>query len=63
MDLKTQEEMIRQIATYSPLSVHAVNKEMDFIPQKSQVLRLKETSVTHNHWSVRAVSTLTFMDL
>jgi ABC-type transport system substrate-binding protein len=39
---------------YSPLNLYAVNKEVNFVPQKSLALRLKETSVTDNHWSVRA---------
>lgn len=38
---------------YVPLSLYAVNKEVDFIPQKCGLLRLKETSVTENHWSLR----------
>jgi hypothetical protein len=38
---------------YSPLSLYAVNKEVDFVPQKSVFLRLKETSVTDKHWSIR----------
>ena len=38
---------------YSPLSLYAVNKEVNFVPQKFANLRLKETSVTNNHWSVR----------
>ena len=61
---KGQEEKIREIVKYahdilpnfviySPLSLYAVNKEVDFVPQKSIYLRLKETSVTENHWSVR----------
>lgn len=41
---------------YSPLTLYAVNKEVDFVPQKTTFLRLKETSVTDNHWSVRARS-------
>jgi peptide/nickel transport system substrate-binding protein len=59
-----QEEKIRKMVKhsyndafhlfiYSPLSLYAVNKGVDFIPQKSQMLRLKETSVTENHWSLR----------
>jgi hypothetical protein len=31
-----------------------VNKEVDFVPQKFMFLRLKETAVTDNHWSVRS---------
>jgi len=65
VDTEAQEEKIRQLVKYhynntfypyiySPLSLYAVNKEVDFVPQKFQWLRLKETSVTDNHWSVRA---------
>jgi len=39
---------------YSPLSLYAVNKEVNFVPQKFSLIRLKVTSVTDNHWSVRA---------
>jgi hypothetical protein len=64
VDTKAQEEKIREIAEYlhvraytlniySPLSLYAVNKEVNFVPQKYQWLRLKETSVTDNHWSIR----------
>jgi ABC-type transport system substrate-binding protein len=42
------------IFIYSPLNLYAVNKAVNFVPQKSQSLRLKETSVTDNHWSVRS---------
>ena len=38
---------------YSPLTLYAVNKEVDFVPQKFSWLRLEETSVTQNHWSLR----------
>lgn len=38
---------------YSPLSLYAVNKEVNFVPDKIRYLRLKETSVTENHWSIR----------
>jgi len=38
---------------YSPLSLYAVNKAANFVPEKFQGLRLKETSVTDNHWSLR----------
>ena len=41
---------------YSPLNLYAVNKEVNFVPQKSLWLRLKETSVTDKHWSVRGQS-------
>jgi ABC-type transport system substrate-binding protein len=39
---------------YSPLNLYAVNKEVNFVPQKFLNLRLKETFVTDNHWSVRS---------
>jgi peptide/nickel transport system substrate-binding protein len=39
---------------YSPYTLYAVNREVDFVPQKSMWLRFKETSVTENHWSVRS---------
>lgn len=41
------------LSIYSPRALYAVNKEVNFFPQKFQYLRLKETSVTDNHWSVR----------
>jgi len=39
---------------YSPLNLYAVNKDVNFVPQKFLRLRLKETSVTDNHWSLRS---------
>ncbi len=65
VNTEVQEEKIRQMVKYlydrayalfiySPLSLYAVNKEVNFVPQKTSFLRLKETSVTDNHWSVRA---------
>ncbi len=65
VDPKAQEEKIRQmvqyvyerahvLSIYSPLSLYAVNKEVNFVPQKDRYLRLKETSVTDNHWSIGA---------
>jgi len=64
MDPEEQEEKIRKmmqyihdraywIFIYSPLTLYAVNKEVNFVPQKNTRLRLKETSVADNHWSVR----------
>jgi hypothetical protein len=38
---------------YSPLTLYAVNKEVNLVPFKDGFLNLKETSVTDNHWSVR----------
>ncbi|NIN01869.1 MAG: hypothetical protein GTN81_05300, partial [Proteobacteria bacterium] len=64
VDEKAQDERMRQmeqyiydrayaVFIYSPLTLYAVNKEVNFVPQKFQLLQLKETSVTDNHWSVR----------
>jgi ABC-type transport system substrate-binding protein len=65
VDEKAQDEKMRQmeqyvydrayaVFIYSPLNLYAVNKEVNFVPQKFLSLRLKETSVTDNHWSVRS---------
>ena len=64
VDPEVQEEKIRQmvqylydnahaIFIYSPISLYAVNKEVNFVPYRGYYLRFKETSVTDNHWSVR----------
>jgi peptide/nickel transport system substrate-binding protein len=64
VDEKEQDDKMRQmeqyiydrayaVFIYSPLNLYAVNKEVNFVPQKSTALRLKESSVTDNHWSVR----------
>lgn len=64
MDREAQEEKIRQMVhylydrayalfIYSPITLYAVNKEVNFVPFKSRFLNLKEASVTDNHWSVR----------
>lgn len=61
---KAQDEIMRQmeqyvydrayaVFIYSPLNLYAVNKEINFVPQKYLGLRLKETSVTDKHWSLR----------
>ena len=65
VDVKEQESKIQEMVRYvhdnayvfylySPLTLYAVNKEVDFVPQKCGFLRLKETSVTENHWSLRS---------
>jgi len=65
VDETAQDEKMRQmeqylydrayaIYIYSPMNLYAVNKEVNFVPQRSQLLRLKETSVTDDHWSVRS---------
>jgi hypothetical protein len=64
VDRTKQEEKIRALAKYiyeraysliiySPVSLYAVNREVNFVPQRSGLLRLQETSVTENHWSIR----------
>jgi len=50
-------DLLRFIRPLDTLKVAAspfAKKEVDFVPQKSTALRLMETSVTDNHWSVRA---------
>jgi len=65
MDSEVKEEKIRKMVQYlydrayalfiySPLTLYAANKEVNFVPFKDGFLNLKETSVTDNHWSVRA---------
>ena len=65
VDRDAQDKKIRQMRQYlrdnvydldiySPVTLYAVNKEVDFVPQKTHHLRLKETSVTDDHWSIRA---------
>ena len=67
VDTEQQEKKIKEAAKYlfdnahamfiySPLCLYAVNKDIDFVPVKFEILRLKETSVTENHWSVRGKS-------
>jgi peptide/nickel transport system substrate-binding protein len=64
VDEKKQDEKMQKIEgylydrayavfIYSPLNLYAVNNEVNFVPQKYLSMRLKETSVTDNHWSVR----------
>ena len=64
VDIERQEKKLRQMERYvyeradalfiySPVTLFAVNKEVQFVPQKFGHLRLKETSVTENHWSLR----------
>jgi len=43
-----------QVFTMAPLSLYGVNEEVEFIPQVSQYLYLDYSSVTDNHWSIRA---------
>ena len=42
------------VFTMAPLTLYGVNEEVEFVPQLSQYLYLDYSSVTDNHWSVRA---------
>jgi len=64
VDVDVREEKIRKMVQhlydrayplfiYSPLSLYAVNKEVNFVPYKDGLFNLRETSVTDNHWSLR----------
>jgi peptide/nickel transport system substrate-binding protein len=64
VDYEAQGEKIQQMVRYlydhahalfiySPITLYAVNKGVNFVPQARQNLLLKETSVTDNHWSVQ----------
>jgi len=64
VDRNAREEKIRQmvqylydcayaLSIYSPITLYAVNKEVNFVPFKNGALNLRETSVTDNHWSIR----------
>jgi peptide/nickel transport system substrate-binding protein len=64
VDPVAQEEKLRQMVKYisdqvdgifgyCPLTLYAVNKEVNFVPHKSQYLHLNMTSVTDEHWSIR----------
>jgi hypothetical protein len=64
VDRRRQEEKIRDLAKYvceeaynlviySPVSLFAVNKEVNFVPYKKTDLILRDVSVTGNHWSIR----------
>ena len=64
LDHESQERQIRYMVqylhdqayalnVYTPVTLYAVNKEVNFVPHKNTFLNLRETSVTENHWSVR----------
>jgi peptide/nickel transport system substrate-binding protein len=38
---------------YNPIKLYAVNKAVEFIPYVSTMLKLDETGVTEQHWSMR----------
>jgi peptide/nickel transport system substrate-binding protein len=64
VDTESQEQKIRDMVQYvynkayrlyiyTPLTLYAINKEVNYIAQKTQFLRFKEASVTDSHWSIR----------
>ena len=44
------------VFTLAPLGLYGVNEEVNFVPQVSQYLYLDYSSVTDDHWSLRAQS-------
>ena len=42
------------VFTMAPLSIYRLNSEVEFLPQLSQYLYLDYSSLTDNHWLVRA---------
>jgi ABC-type transport system substrate-binding protein len=42
---------------YNPIALYAVNKAVEFVPYVSTILKLDETGVTDQHWSVRKEKT------
>jgi len=38
---------------YNPIQLFAVNKAVEFVPYVTTLLKLAETSVSEQHWSVR----------
>jgi ABC-type transport system substrate-binding protein len=64
IDRTAQQQLIRQMERhtqehayflflYNPIQLYAVNKDVEFIPYVNTLLKLNETSVTEQHWSVR----------
>jgi peptide/nickel transport system substrate-binding protein len=64
LDRGKQEEKIRDLSKYvyeqaynlviySPVSLYAVNKEVNFVPHKRIDLIIRDISVTQNHWSLK----------
>jgi ABC-type transport system substrate-binding protein len=64
VDREKQQELIRQMERhtseqayflflYNPIQLFAVNKAVEFVPYRTSILMLHETSVTDQHWSVR----------
>jgi ABC-type transport system substrate-binding protein len=42
------------VFTMAPLTLYGVNEQVEFVPQVSQYLYLDYSSLTDNHWSIRA---------
>jgi peptide/nickel transport system substrate-binding protein len=64
VDRERQQQAIRQIERhthqqayflflYNPIQLFAVNKAVEFVPYVTTLLKLAETSVTEEHWSMR----------
>jgi peptide/nickel transport system substrate-binding protein len=64
VDRERQQQAIRQMERhtrdqayflflYNPIQLFAVNKAVEFVPHVITILRLAETAVTEQHWSVR----------
>jgi peptide/nickel transport system substrate-binding protein len=64
VDREKQQGLIRQMERhtrdqayflflYNPIQLYAMNKAVEFVPYLTGVLKLAETSVTDQHWSVR----------
>ena len=64
VDREKQQALIRQMERhtseqayflflYSPIQLYAANKAVEFVPYVTTVLKLDETSVSEQHWSVR----------
>jgi ABC-type transport system substrate-binding protein len=64
VDRTHQQELLRQtqrhthdqayfLFLYNPIKLYAVNKAVEFVPYVSTTLKLAETAVTEQHWSVR----------
>ena len=67
VDRQHQQQVIHQIERhthdqayflflYNPIQLFAVNKAVEFVPYVTTLLKLAETGVTGQHWSVRGAS-------
>jgi peptide/nickel transport system substrate-binding protein len=67
VDRQHQQQVIRQMERhtrdhayflflYNPIQLFAVNKAVEFVPYVTTLLKLTETGVTEQHWSVRRAS-------